>query len=245
MRLFVAICLFAAAGSAAADCANYTYCQFWGGACANGTRQSPIANNEANRRPDSSLTAPGVASYGVYTKVWAANTKTTVKVTTAKTISLGYPGGPWTLEEFHFHVPAEHVLDVWNSYGRRPVAELHLVHKNPGKTQAVAIAVPIYLSTTSSNQALHALKALGALPANCDPKASGVDALPMRALLPSNTGRYITYEGSLTTPWCDEIVRFLLMNEGITATQDEINYIKITMNARPAQYNTKPVTYRP
>lgn len=243
MRLIVAVCLFAAAGSAAADCANYTYCQFWGGTCATGTRQSPIANNAADRSANPGLPVPGLTSYDVYTKVSAANTKTTVKVTTAKTISLVYPGGPWTLEEFHFHVPAEHVLDVWNN-GRRPAAELHLVHKNPGKTQAVAIAVPIYLST-GSNQALHALKALGTLPANCDPKQSGVDAVLMRALLPSNTSSYITYEGSLTTPGCDEIVRFLLMNGGITATQDEINYIKITMNARPVQYNTRPVTYRP
>jgi carbonic anhydrase len=243
MRTFLAVCLFAVAASAAADCASYTYCQFWGGACANGTRQSPIANNAANRTANAALPVPGLTSYAVRTKVWAANTKTTVKVTTAKTISLGYPGGPWTLEEFHFHVPAEHVLDVWNN-GRRPAAELHLVHKNPAKTQAVAVAVPIYLGT-SSNQALHALRALGALPANCDPKESGLDAVPMQALLPSNTARYITYEGSLTTPQCDEVVRFLLMNGGITATQDEINYIKITMNARPAQYNTRPVTYRP
>lgn len=239
--IFLGVCLTAA--MAFADCASYTYCQFWGGTCANGTRQSPIANNAANRTVNRNLPAPGIASYGVRTKVSAANTKTTVKVTTAKAISLGYPGGPWTLEEFHFHVPVEHVLDVWNSGGRRPVAELHLVHKNPGKTAAIAVAVPIYLGT--SNQALSALKALGTLPANCDPKESGVDAVPMRPLLPLNTGRYITYEGSLTTPPCDQVVRFLLMNEGITATQEEIDYIKITMNARPAQYNTRPVTYRP
>jgi carbonic anhydrase len=243
MRTFLAVCLFAVAASAAADCANYTYCQFWGGACASGTRQSPIANNAANRSPNPNLPVPNVASYNVRTKVSAANTTTTVKVTTARTIYLGYPGATWTLEEFHFHVPAEHVLDVWNNTGRRPAAELHLVHKNPAKTAAVAIAVPIYLG--ASNPALHALKALGALPTNCVPKESGVDAVPMQWLLPSSTGRYITYEGSLTTPLCDEVVRFLLMNEGITATQDEINYIKITMNARPAQYNTRPVTYRP
>jgi len=243
MRFFLATCLFTAvAVSAAADCANYTYCEFWGGTCATGSRQSPIANSLPNRRPDSTLPAPGVTSYNVNMKVRAANTKTTVKVTMAPTITLGYPGGTWTLDEFHFHVPAEHVIDVWNN-ASRPAAELHLVHYNPGKTQAIAIAVPIYLG--ASNPALHALKALGTLPSNCDPKESAPNAVPMRTLLPANTGSYITYLGSLTTPACNEAVRFLLMTNGITATQDEINYIKITMNARPVQYNRQPVTYRP
>jgi carbonic anhydrase len=242
MRTFLAICLFAVATSAAADCANYTYCEFWHGACANGVRQSPIANNASGRKLDRNLKAPGLASYRVHTAVSAMNTKTTIKVKAAKkTIRLVYAGENWDLDEFHFHVPAEHVLDVWNK-PRRAVAELHLVHKNHDKTMAIAVAVPIYLG--GSNPALKALKALGSLPSNCDPKESGADAVSMIALLPANTGRYITYEGSLTTPPCDEVVRFLLMNNGITATQDEIDYIKITMNARPAQYNPNPVTYR-
>lgn len=243
MRFVFAICVFAVAASAAADCANYTYCQFWSGACATGDRQSPIANNLPNRTANPNLPNPGIAPYSVNTKVWAANTRTTVKVTPAATIILGYPGATWKLDEFHFHVPAEHVLDVWNGPGRRPAAELHLVHYNPGKTQAIAIAVPIYVGP--SNPALHALTMLGTLPANCDPKESGPNAVPMRSLLPPITSKYITYEGSLTTPTCNEVVRFLLMNGGITATQDEINYIKITMNARPVQYNRQPVTYRP
>ena len=119
------------------------------------------------------------------------------------------------------------------------------MHYNPGETQAIAIAVPIYLSTTSSNEALHALKALGTLPGNCQPKDSAPNAVAMRALLPANTSHYITYEGSLTTPLCNEIVRFLLMRDGINASQAELDAIKVTMNARPVQYNEKPVTFRP
>jgi carbonic anhydrase len=245
MRLFVAVCLFAAAGSAAADCANYTYCQFWTtGACANGERQSPIASNLSGRERKPTLPVPGLNEYNVRTAVSAMNTKTTVKVKTKKSIHLGYPGAAqWKLDEFHFHVPAEHVIDVWNAGGRRPVAELHLVHKNSDGSQAVAVAVPIYIG--ASNNALKALAALRPLPANCDPKESAPDAVLMSDLLPYNKTRYITYEGSLTTPPCDQIVRFLLMNDGITATQNEINDITITMNARPAQYNRKKVEYRP
>lgn len=239
MRLFLAICLFAATVSAADDCATYTYCEFWGGTCATGRHQSPIANNAVDRKADPALKRVGFYGYRA-TGVTATNTKTTLKVRTAKSLHIKYDGEDYWLDEFHFHVPAEHVLDVWST-PRRAVAELHLVHKNRDKTKAVAVAVPIFLGT--SNAALKALKALGPLQV-CIPKESAADAVPMGALLPLITGRYITYSGSLTTPPCDEIVRFVLMNNGITATQDEIDYIKITMNARPAQYNRNPVTYR-
>lgn len=243
MRLFIAICLFAAAGSAAADCANYSYCQFWEGACANGTRQSPIANNLNQRTRNERLEVPVLTAYRESHDVSMTNTQTTIKVKPARAdaVPIKYYGDYW-LEEFHFHLPAEHVIDDWEK-AVKPEAELHLVHKNADKSRAVAIAVPIYLGP--SNAALKALMMAGRPPL-CTFK-SGPAALPIGALLPGDFSKFITYEGSLTTPPCSEVVTFLLMNGGITATREEIEFLRVTMNARPVQY-TRPTTkveYRP
>ena len=114
------------------------------------------------------------------------------------------------------------------------------MHRDPAN-KVIVIAVPIRLGP--SNPALAALMALGSIP-NCQSRTSAPNAVPMAPLLPLVTGRYIRYKGSLTTPACDEDVTFLLMNNGITATQAQLNYIKIVCNARPVQYNRNPVTFR-
>ena len=255
MRTFLALVLGLFTASALADndcardCTNFTYCQFWTGACATGNRQSPIATFAANRRRVPNLPVPNVAAYGQDRRynMQATNTRTTVKVRTAVTraVRILYNGEYW-LDEFHFHFPAEHVVDVWRSGNRRPVGELHLVHKNANQDHAVVFAVPIYLGTTS-NAALEALRTAGMPPA-CAWR-NGPNQLQIGALLPSQTDHYMTYEGSLTTPTpappCAEVVTFLLMDNGITATQAQINFLKITMNARPVQFNPQPVSYRP
>jgi carbonic anhydrase len=67
----------------------------------------------------------------------------------------------------------------------------------------------------------------------------------MKSLLPLEKGRFITYVGSLTTPACSEGVTFILMNDGITANQAQLEYLKIGAgNIRPPQANSNPVTYR-
>jgi carbonic anhydrase len=237
MRAFLAVCLFAAAAMAADVCPpTFSYCDFWttGECAAAGTHQSPIANNAADRKPDANLRA--ITFRYPNSVVTVKNMKYTLKSTTAQEISIQYEGVNYYLEEFHFHTPAEHVLDVW----RGVPAELHLVHKTSDKSRAVVIAVAIRPGT--SNAALEALERVGR-PNECLTKTTP-SAVEMSKLLPLVRGRYITYVGSLTTPPCSGGVRFVLMNDGITATQAEIDHLRLAMNARPAQYNPNPVTYR-
>ena len=245
MRLStVTLILVLAAPALFADdaCVPYNYCETWSGMCATGTQQSPIANNASDRRADPRLGNLVRYPVNLVTGVTAKNTGTSLKSTTARRVQTNYNGAPITLEEFHFHTPAEHRIDVWIDARHPPVAmaELHLVHRNAAG-KVIVVAVPIRLGP--SNPALAALMALGTIP-TCQSRTSPTDAVPMAALLPAVTGRYITYEGSLTTPACDQGVTFLLMNDGITATQAQLNYIKIVCNARPVQFNPNPVTFR-
>ncbi len=214
------------------------------GSLRDGNFQSPIANNARDRKLN-----PGLGYLGRYREATALlvkvkNTGTTIKVELnprERKVDLSYGGQPITLQEFHFHTPAEHKLDIWlvpcHNFA---VAELHLVHKNAAG-KLIVVAVPIYVG--KSNAGLAALKAAGAIQ-KCNSITSRLSPEALASLLPPVTGRYIAYEGSLTTPECAQGVIFLLMNDGISATQAELDYIKVVYNARPVQRNSNPVTFR-
>jgi carbonic anhydrase len=241
MRVFLAVCLFAAAIPAAAQsqCVSYTYCEFWGGKCPTDAPQSPIASNKADRQT-ATLAPVDVHYRGRNINMKVANTGKNLKSTPQlgpkdQPLRITVDGHDYTLDDFHFHTPPEHVIDLWHK-PRRAVAELHLVHHG---NKVVALAVPIYEG--ASNAALAALMVRGR-PPQC---GYAMRAVPIGALIPVNSAgkisEYITYGGSLTTPPCDPPVTFILLEHGITATAEELNFLKIAMNARPAQFNDTPV----
>jgi carbonic anhydrase len=215
----------------------------WGGACVTGTAQSPI-RNMANQRTQASLPLAQLdyiagQSYPVTMK----NTGHDLKITPMFDGQLRYGSQTARLVQFHFHVPAEHNLDVWSGVA----AELHLVHET-ANGEVLVVAVPIRVGAPNApNAALTALQRLGN-PGACRSAASvkNDQFVTMRALLPAETRRFITYVGSLTTPPCSGGVRFILMNDGITATQAQINFLKVLANgnAREIKTNPGPVTFR-
>jgi carbonic anhydrase len=212
----------------------------WGGICAAGTVQSPISNN-ANQRTQAVLPSVDLDYVtGRLYPVTLKNTSVDLKAVPMFDGQLGYGPQKARLVQFHFHVPAEHQLDIW----RDAAAELHLVHETAtGEVIVVAVA----LIVGPENPAIRALQNIGN-PGQCASRISRSDAqlVKMQALLPAERGRFITYAGSLTTPPCAEVVRFLLMNDGITATQTQIDFLKVLANgnARGPKQNGKPVTYR-
>jgi carbonic anhydrase len=242
MRAFLIALVVCVTPAFAEDCpVPYDYCGVWTGACATGRLQSPIVTYKEQRVQDNDLPKPGFY-YAGSTRVTVKNDGTALKITPVKTwLELHYGTEVASLVGFHFHVGAEHKPDVWNDPDTGiAVAELHLVHKTPGGRQIV-VAVPVRVG--ASNAFLSALRAMKPF-ASCEPKTS-TEELPMGALLPADTGRYMTYTGSLTTPPCDPNVTWILMNSGITATQEEINDVKVLCsNARPVQVNKETVKFR-
>jgi carbonic anhydrase len=220
---------------------TWNYQQPWTGECLTGTAQSPIVNNANQRTPNPALTQPVISYLGLTAPVTVKNTGHEIKVVPMFDGTLTVNGKTARLVQFHFHVPAEHKLDVWAD----AAAELHLVHET-ATGEVIVIAVPIIQVDNSSNPALAALRMFGTLKA-CESKASvrPNQLVPMGALLPAVTGRYMTYVGSLTTPPCSPNVTFVLMNDGIRATAPEIAYLKLALgNARGTKTNANPVTYR-
>jgi carbonic anhydrase len=206
---------------------------------ATGQFQSPIVTYQEQRQPDTN--SPPSFDYPPSTRATVENTESALKIRPVTTrFTVQYGGEVATLDELHFHVGAEHKPDVWNDPATGiAVAELHLVHKTSAGRQIV-VAVPIRVG--ASNAFLQTLLTMKPFP-RCQVTALA-QALPVGALLPANRGGYMTYTGSLTTPPCDPDVTWILMKYGITATQAEINDLKIVCNnARPVQVNKGVVKF--
>lgn len=139
-------------------------------------------------------------------------------------------GSRWKLVQFHFHVPAEHIIGT----GQPAAGELHLVHENDDNDLLV-IAVLIQRQQ-NDNPGLTPLVAN--VPAACTSvKADSYSGIS--DLLPRERNAFYFYAGSLTTPPCTQSVIFYVMRDPIGASDDQLSKLAITPlprgNARPPQ----------
>ena len=199
--------------------------------CDSGTKQSPVVI--ANPRHDGSL--PSLVFSYRSVPVAVQNTSRDLKVwpLEAATVTLRIAGRPDVvarLVEFHFHFPKEHVANNAGSVG-----ELHLVHALPNN-RLLAVAVP--LNAGNPNPALGMVATLR--PETCRSKKSENESqyVNLAQLLPAAVNRYFSYEGSLTTPGCNENVSWIVLNDGISLSSIQSAALRATPNyenARPAQ----------
>jgi carbonic anhydrase len=200
---------------------------FWGDldpaweTCSTGISQSPLDVNSLARR-DQKLR---VLEFGGEESTFKVkNTGNNLKVYVTDPWTLKSTGA--TLDEFHFHVPAEHL-----DRGRRHAAELHFVFKKGAEAYAVAV----WIDEGPANSAI--AKVLALKPEECDTSKTSKAKIWITSLLKTQK-HYGTYSGSLTTPPCSEPVTFLLTLDPITASRRQIAALKLlaTGNARPLQW---------
>lgn len=145
-------------------------------------------------------------------------------------------GKDYELKQFHFHTPSEHAR---SSY-RLPM-EIHFVHKSrDGELAFLAVLARI---TYRPNPILKRIW-------EYIPQEAGETAAPARlhinpvSLVPVKRD-YLTYQGSLTTPPCTEGVRWIVMQEPLRVSRDQVDRLTrgIGDNARPVQpLNDRTVT---
>lgn len=196
--------------------------------CGNGISQSPI--NIIRSRQDRGLppvTFNGSGSFDV------ENTGPAVKVLPKELPGRGWTlrwnGEDATLQEFHVHVPAEHLDN-----GVRHKGEIHFVYALPGDR---LLALGVWIKHGAVNDVLQ--KIINRKPTTCGGKNPLNETLSM-PLFRVNWQHYAVYRGSLTTPPCSENVTFLFALEPIFATAGQLGALKLvpiaTGNARPIQW---------
>ena len=156
-------------------------------------------------------------------------------INTGKTLQVNYPlgsyikvgGHRYELMNFHFHTPSEHMKE-----GFHYPMEVQLVHRD-GDGNVAMIAV--IFQEGEENEHLQVL--LDHLPKEINKQEihRGANLNPVM-FFPGNTD-FFKYSGSLTTPPCSEGVYWMVFNQTIEASAEQIQQMNEVMgeNARPIQ----------
>jgi carbonic anhydrase len=178
------------------------------GLCGRGQEQSPI--NLSSAAPMAEV--PDLAPHYLPVDGGFVNNGHTLQFNPAQraaTLSIGQDS--YNFAQFHFHAPAEHMLDR-----RAYPAELHFVHRNEAGQLAV---VGVFIEEGAENSTLAAL--LAHAPREHGDQFSEHLSVNLTALLPPDRA-YFAYAGSLTTPPCSESVRWNVLRTPITASMQQI-----------------------
>lgn len=174
--------------------------------CANGKKQSPVDLADTTPQDLANIIFHYQAS-----KINIINNGHTIQVNYDPSSFIELDGIRYDLLQFHFHAPSEHSVA-----GKQAEAELHLVHKNADGDLAV---VGILINTGQANSAIQ--PAWDNLPEQAGPVQSLDVQVNAGDLLPAVQTTY-RYDGSLTTPPCSEGVKWLVMTEPITFSDEQL-----------------------
>jgi carbonic anhydrase len=181
-------------------------------ACA-GDQQSPIDLTGASSptSPPTLQTSYAAAPGAVFDTGHAIQVNTTGG-------TLTFDGTTYELAQFHVHAPSEHTVD-----GSSSPAEIHFVHQTGDSLAVLGVFVE---EGSAANPALDGW-------IQGDSTTISVNASD---LLPE-TRSFYTYRGSLTTPPCSEIVRWVVLDTPIEASAAQLETLRAQHdgNARPVQ----------
>lgn len=145
--------------------------------------------------------------------------------------SLISDGRSYSLKSMHMHAPSEHAID-----GTRFAAELHLVHADAEGRLAV---VGLLFAGGEPSPVVQAM--LDAAPA-----AGGTvhddGAIDPGAYVPANPS-YFRYDGSKTTPPCDEGVVWHVMREVRTISAEQVDALR-KLGGGPTNRPIQPINDR-
>ncbi|KAA0965100.1 carbonic anhydrase family protein [Sporosarcina sp. ANT_H38] len=206
--------------------------EYWGdldptnAVCTNGEEQSPINIETAKTEKDDVVEELNF-NYTPTNFSLANNGHTIQGNPTAIDNSIVVDGEEYKLAQFHFHTPSEHEFN-----GQSFDMELHLVHKSANNELAV---IGLMIKEGVDNTALE--QAWNVLPKEVTTKDVKVtEAIDLMGLLPENKQTF-RYEGSLTTPPCSEEVEWIVLEQPIEMSKEQIDLFRQIFedNHRPVQ----------
>ena len=191
--------------------------------CADGSAQSPIDIRGAH-----ALNLVDIEFHYGESANNIFNNGHTIQVDVDPGSHIIYNGITYDLLQFHFHAPSEHTIA-----GERAPMEIHFVHQDPNSGNLAVVGI---LLTEGDDDSDAYAAVFDHLPAQVgEPEAQG-DPLDLAGLLPERHG-YYSYQGSLTTPPCSEIVRWLLLDTPVALSAEQMAAFSAIYdgNARPVQ----------
>ena len=187
-------------------------------ACANGKQQSPI--NITGYQ----LGGPGPISFS-YGSADATlrNDGRQVHADCAPGNTAMLGGREFQLISTHFHSPSEHLVN-----GDSFAAELHLVHADSnGRLAVVGVLFTLGAPSPVTQSILDAAPSVG---------ASANTSIPLTDSLPPELS-YYRYDGSKTTPPCDEPVDWHILRQPMTISKEQVDGLLALSGGR----NNRPV----
>ena len=195
-------------------------------ACTNGKEQSPI-NIETSRVIGDAKKTDLVINYKP-TEFSLTNNGHTIQgnaLTNDNTFIV--ENKEYKLAQFHFHTPSEHQLN-----GKNFDMELHFVNQNTNNQIAV---LGLMIKEGASNPYLE--KAWNVIPPKEITEAVKLtEPIDLMGLLPKDKKSF-QYNGSLTTPPCSESVKWIVLEEPIEMSKEQIDKFRNIFpdNHRPIQ----------
>ena len=147
--------------------------------------------------------------------------------------TLAIDGDIYTLTQFHFHTLSEHTVDE-----KRGVMELHAVFTDSKNNYAV---IGVLYKIGRPNRFLEKLIAAG-LPKLTTSAPVTIDRLGLDEAF-TDTSRYYTYPGSLTTPPCTETVKWLVLKQWADLSVEQFEAFRTILgnDFRPLQKRNERV----
>jgi carbonic anhydrase len=189
--------------------------------CGSGTRQSPIDLRDGIRVDQDPVQFEYRPS-----AFRVIDNGHTVQANVAAGNFIEVMGRRFELQQFHFHRPSEERID-----GKVFDMSAHLVHKD---LQGRLAVVAVLLERGAAHPLVQAV--WNNLPLEKGEELAARAPLDLNQLLPKDA-RYYSYMGSLTTPPCSEGVLWLVMQQPVTLSAEQIDVFARLhpMNARPLQ----------
>ncbi|PMC33678.1 carbonic anhydrase [Bacillus sp. UMB0899] len=194
--------------------------------CVNGSEQSPI-NIEFSQVKTDKKTGNIQIQYETTPFTLVNNGHTVQANATTDSNSLLVEGNTYKLVQLHFHTPSEHQFN-----GHNLDMELHLVHKDENGNIAV---LGMMIQEGKENEKLAPI--WDVLPKEETGEDIAVkEPIDLQGLLPQDQTSF-HYNGSLTTPPCTEEVKWVIFEQPIQMSKEQIQAFQQLFpdNHRPVQ----------
>lgn len=232
--LLLTVMLTGATPDAMAERAAFDYAQQTAWKEVHGDRQSPVALNSNNAAPDLDDDEDDSIRISRATRdAIVVDNSHTIQVNVLPGNFATIRGRRFQLQQFHFHTPAEHVID-----GKRYPLELHLVYRAKNGRLAV---IGVLFQKGAANPGFGAIMRRVVRAGQAEP----MPEFDISPLLPADLS-YFHYLGSLTTPPLTENAEWHVLSQPVTLSSAQLEDLHryYTGNSRDLQpLNGREVLY--